>query len=289
MDHDKSGSRDRKAFYIAPLITALVVAGLVGVIVWRQPPASQPVKAPERIATPPLPVKSAVAPASPAVLERADLLTAAERAASDYAAGLRSTSSPDPLKGRRFALELAFGCNGANGAMLNPQTTVFYDAAQASLTLTAQPGLWSSLPLMQPLLDAGQAEAVEGFWVPRPWTTSESCPPASNEPPPAIATPASAQTVGLAQIFAPGSARTLRHSEHPYSLTRKLPPDDADLLSHSYHLILEGVITGYPDGRSLHCWSESPEHHPICVFAVTFDRVAFQDAVSGQVLASWSD
>jgi hypothetical protein len=95
--------------------------------------------------------------------------------------------------------------------------------------------------------------------------------------------------VGLAQIFARGSARTLRHSEHPYSLTRKLPPTDADLLSHSYHLILEGVITGYPDGRSLRCWSEAPDHHPICIFAVTFDRVAKRDAVTEEALANWSD
>jgi hypothetical protein len=287
MDHDKSRSRDRKYFYIAPLVIALVMAVLVGVIVMHQPPVPQPVKAPPRTITAKLPAKPPVASTAPVL--RAELLATAQRAASDYAAGNRFSSDRDALKGRRFFLQLPFGCNGAEGIMLNPQVTVSYDAAQSSLTLTAQPGMWSSLPVMQPLLDAGKAEAVEGFWVPRPWTASEACPPADSAPLPAISTPPTAQTVGLAQIFTPGSSRTMRHGEHPYSLTRKLTAADMDMLSHSYHLILEGIISGYPDGQALHCWNEAPDHHPICVFAVTLDRVAFRDAVTGKLLANWSD
>ncbi len=130
---------------------------------------------------------------------------------------------------------------------------------------------------------------MEGFWLPRPWTASDICPPANNAPAPAISTPPSAQTVGLAQIFGPGSSRTQRHAEHPYSVTRKLGPADTNMLNHSYYLILEGAITGYPDGQSLHCWSESPDHHPICIFAVTLDRVAFSDAMTGEILGTWSD
>lgn len=138
-------------------------------------------------------------------------------------------------------------------------------------------------------MEAGKAEAVEGFWLPRPWTTSEVCPPASSAPPPAIATPPTAQTLGLAQIFAPGSARTQRHGEHPYSFTRKLGPADAATLDHSYHLLLEGTVSGYPDGLPLHCSSEGADHQPICIYAVTLDKVALQDAATGEILASWTD
>jgi hypothetical protein len=81
----------------------------------------------------------------------------------------------------------------------------------------------------------------------------------------------------------------LRHSEHPYSFTRKLDPTNADLLSHSYRLVLAGTITGYPDGQSLHCWSEAADHQPICIYAVTLETVSFQDAATGKILTSWSD
>ncbi len=156
MDHDKSRSRDRKDLYIAPLIIALVIAVLVGVIMLRQP-VPEPTKVVEPAPPPALPAKPAVRVVSTAPLQRVDLLAAVQRAASDYAGGNHTPSSPDALKGRRFSLRLPFACNGANGVMLNPQATVSYDVARASLTLTAQPGLWTTLPVMQPLLEAGKA------------------------------------------------------------------------------------------------------------------------------------
>jgi hypothetical protein len=287
MDDNKSRPRDRKVFYIAPLITACVLAGLVAVIVWRQPEPAR-VATPAPVAAPSPPAQKQPAPAV-ATLGRSDLILYAQRRADQFAAGSPAAPGADPLTGHRFFLKLPFGCNGANGAMLNPQTAVSYDATQDSLTVTAQPGSWASLPVMQPLVDAGKAEAVEGFWLPRPWTLSESCPPPNSAAPPAIATPATAQTVGLAQIFTPGSARTLRHSEHPYSFTRKLGADGGNLLNHSYYLVLEGTVSGYPDGQSLHCWSEAPDHQPICIYAVTLSRVSFQDSTSGEILASWTD
>jgi hypothetical protein len=288
MDSNKNRPRDRKVFYIAPLFLACALAILVGVIILRSPPAAQDEAAHLPGPVAPQPPKSTTTP-SLAPLVRADLILRAQRATAEYAATGKLTSNSDPLIGRRFSLSMPFGCNGANGVMLNPQTTVSYDAAQGSLTVTAQPSVWTSLPVMQPLLDSGEIEAVEGFWVPRPWTMSETCPLPSNAPPPPIITPATAQTLGLAQIFGPGSTRTLRHSEHPYSLTLKLDPTNADLLSHSYHLLLEGTITGYPDGQSLHCWSEAADHQPICIYAVTLERVSFQDAATGKILTSWSD
>jgi hypothetical protein len=61
------------------------------------------------------------------------------------------------------------------------------------------------------------------------------------------------------------------------------------VLTHSYRLLLEGKVTGYPDGRAIQCWIEAPDHRPLCIYAVTFDHIAFEDAVTGEDLANWND
>lgn len=296
MDHNKNSPVDRKASYIPPLIIAGVLAVIVAAIVIRPapretpqtPPAAAP--APPKAAAEPVPAQAPPVPVPTAPLERADLIAYAQRAASQFAANGTLPAPPTPpIIGRRFSLRLPFGCNGPNNAAFNPQASVTYDAEQKSLTATAQPGMWDSLPVMRPLLDAGQVEAVEGFWLPRSWTMSEDCPPASTAPAPAIATPATAQTLGLAQLFAPGTDRTKRHNERPYTITRKLGANDFDILTHSYRLVLEGTVTGYPGGDALRCWTEGADHQPICIFAVTLDHVALADFASGDVLANWPD
>jgi hypothetical protein len=107
--------------------------------------------------------------------------------------------------------------------------------------------------------------------------------------PPAIITPPTAQTLGLAQIFAPGGARVRQRGDRPYAVTLKVPASDPSLLDHSFRLLLEGVITAYPDSRSLHCWAEAADHQPICIYAVALNHVAFVDGDTGAVLATWTD
>jgi hypothetical protein len=43
----------------------------------------------------------------------------------------------------------------------------------------------------------------------------------------------------------------------------------------------------YKDGHPLKCWTEAPDHQPLCIYAVRFDRVAFEDAMTRQLLANW--
>lgn len=290
MDDNRPRARDRKVSYIAPVIIACVVAGLVAFILLRQPPPPSPAETapgkPIAQAVPASPPKPLVAPAP---LQRGDLITNAARAAALFARTGRNQSGSDPLVGRRFSIRLPFGCDGMDGGSLNPQITTAYDAGKESLTLTAQPGIWTTLPLMQPLVEAGKAETVEGFWVPRPWTDSEACPPPGLSQPPVIITPPTAQTLGLAQSFAPGGARTRQRGDRPYTVTVKVPASDTSLLGHSFRLLLEGVVAGYPDGQALRCWSEAADHQPICIYAVTFDHVAFVDGDTGAVLATWTD
>jgi hypothetical protein len=197
------------------------------------------------------------------------------------------TLKRSPLVGRRFTIRIPFGCGGLGVTAPTAQASVELDPATNSLKLTAQPSIWTTLPVLQNLTSTSKIETVEGFWIPRPWITSETCPPVRATPLPATPTPATAQTVGLARMFEKGGPRVLMRGDKPYQTTVKLAKDEAAVLSHTYRLVLEGKLVGYGDGHATHCWSESPDHRPICLYAVAYDRVAFEDANTGATLAEW--
>jgi hypothetical protein len=155
-----------------------------------------------------------------------------------------------------------------------------------SITLTARPALWGDLPLVQALANRAEIEIVEGFWIPRPWSASENCPSPGGNPAPAVSTPPSAQTLGLARFFGGGESRAHRHAEHPYEFTYRRTPGAANS-PQSYYLLLEGELAAFADGNALHCWVESPMHRPVCLYSVIFSQVAFIRASDGTVLARW--
>jgi hypothetical protein len=144
------------------------------------------------------------------------------------------------------------------------------------------------LPIIQGLGDAAKVEKVEGFWLPRPWSYSENCPPQREAPVPATPTPAATQSLGLAQVFRLEGSRLLRRDGRAYEFVRKVPEGDGSPLTTSYRLVLEGRIVGFDDGRAVRCWSETSDHRPICLYGVEFDRVAFEDA-KGAMLAEWRE
>ena len=290
MADNKPTPGDRKPNYIAPIVIAMVVIAIFLVTFLRTPPPAPPPKpvAVAKPAPPPKPILPAVQ-APPPPLARADLIDAMRKAESDYAGSGKVATGSDPLAGRRFAIRIPFACNGVLSVAAASQLSVAYDAAHQSITLTAQPGFWTDLPLVQSLPDAADIEAVEGFWIPRPWTDSETCPPQMEYPIPATPTPPTAQTLGLARIFAASDLRVQQHADRPYTFTRKMAADDTAILTHSYRLVLEGRLATFADGRVLRCWMEAPDHQPICFYSVIFDRVAFEDGTSGDVLANWTE
>lgn len=288
MADDKPLLYERKLLYIAPLVIAMIVAVIIGVVLFRVPkPAPMPRPAVHVQAAVP-PVQPVLPVAPPPALTRGDLVAVARAAADGFAATGKLPADAAGLVGRRFALRLAFGCNGAEAPYGPSQMSATFNAGNQSVALAATPGLWTSLPMMQALPDAADVESVEGFWIPRPWTGTGGCPPRMNYPVPPVSTPPTAQTLGLAQLFESGGSRAGRQPGQSYAFTRKLAAGDTALLGHSYRLVLEGSITGYGDGRALHCAAESPNHHPVCIFAVRFDHVSFEDGDTGETLATWS-
>ena len=242
-----------------------------------QPPA--PTQTPGRTKPPAAPV-----PLLP--LERTQLLAAAA-AATDAVAG----SQPLPAKnaslvGRSFVIRLPFGCNGPLTDLESEWAGWNYNSKTKALKLRAQPELWGDEPWVQAIAGETPFEAVEGFWIRRPWTNAQSCPAALGENRADGEGAAGRQTVGIAQFFAPGAPRTMRRGSRPYAVTVKADEDIPDA-PREYHLLLSGRIVGFADGQPVHCWNEADSLRPVCLIAAEFSRVAFEDVAGGKALSEW--
>ncbi len=284
MAEDNSGRRDRKLGLVAPVsIAAVLVLVVVGALVYREGGEATKVapKAPPPAVAPPQP--EAEPPAADAVLGRADLLRDAASVTAAFAAG--EPGAPRALAGKRFTIRIPFGCDGPQVGAGTAQAFYEYDPQKRTVRLVARPAVWTTLPAI-PAGASETLESVEGFWIPRPWTPSEDCPRRREQPFPATPTSPAAPTLGLAQLFAAGAARTARHAERPYEHVLKLEAGATPPLARGYRLRLEGRFGVFPNGAAASCWSESPDHRPVCLYAVELDRVAFEDA-GGGLIAEW--
>lgn len=248
---------------------------------------------PEPIDAEPVAVDPAPAPtiATPATLTRADLLTATSRAAAAYAAGER-VEGADPLVGRRFALRVPFGCNG-------PQPTAAEAAGDGlarwswgpenkTIQLSLTPGDWLNTALISGVADRSDWEAVEGFWIPRPWLTAGDCSTVRADPLQSGDSAPSPQTVGLAAVFTADDSRVGRRNGRAYAFTIR-PTGDTPLAAPvgGYRVVLEGRLASFPDGRAIRCRASSPDQRPVCIAAIRLDRVAFTNADSSVLLSEW--
>jgi len=277
MSDHRPRSPDRKFALIAPIAIGVAAIIVLVLVLTRPEPVAPPPPQP-----PPL-VPAPAAPAPPATATRADLIAAATAAADAYASG--SAHGGKELVGRRFVVRLAFGCGGPVADPGPAQAYYQYVPTGPALRLVARPATWTDLPLIRAASGAAPAETVEGFWIPRPWLTGETCPKRRDVAPPATPTPVEAPSLGLAMFHDAEASRVERRSERPYEHVVKLDGGDGDQ-QRSFDLRLEGRIASFADGAAIRCWSESAEHRPTCLFAVDLDRVAFEDA-KGAMLADW--
>ena len=270
----------------APLVhrpfAALAAAGLVLAACDREP--VPPPAAPAEPAPAPPP---AAAPALTPALDRAGLLAALEEAAAAAAAG--QAPEQEQLVGRQFSIRSAFGCGGPrprpSDAAGDGLARWAWDEARETIRLTLTPGDWSDSALMAGAVD-GHWEAVEGFWIVRPWMTADACPSVRPDPLAGPATP-SPQTAGLAAVFEPGGSRLGRRNGRAYSYTVR-PEGDAALTppADGWRVLMEGRFVAFPDGRAVRCRAAGPDQRPVCIAAVQMDRVAFLTA-DGAVLGEW--
>src|SRR5699024_1393178 len=86
-------------------------------------------------------------------------------------------------------------------------------------------------------------EAIEGFWIRRPWTSSEDCPVGGNRPTALGVEPVMlpGQTLALGQIFFADGARRGRRNDAPYETSVRVPENELDA-SEGFRLRIRGRI-----------------------------------------------
>lgn len=243
---------------------------------------------PEAVAPPPraqAPAPSpTLSPMAPAVLDRAALLAAARLAADAFAAGRSTPLEVAAIAGRRVELRLPFGCSGPS-AVLNTPFGYRYDEAAQTLRVRVQPVLWEPTAWV-PLQSVADVEAVEGFWVPRPWTTAETCPADARVAAGASDAP-DEQTLALAQFYGAGGSRVGRSRGDAFEATRRVAPE-ALQLAQGLRLRLTGRVTPAPGDGPIVCRAlGGPERRPTCLVSVSFAEIAIENPATGATLAAW--
>lgn len=187
------------------------------------------------------------------------------------------------LAGREFVIALPLACPGAELGERQAGLTWSYDAQEERLRLRAEPNI--GLETSPVTVAAGEHEAVEGFWIPRPWTDSEDCPPRQDATAsPGTQPPPSAPSIGLAQFFTAADSRTRQRAGRPYETVERI---EAEQLSseQGFRLVIAGRVAAA--GGTIVCHSLRPDIRPSCLIAVEIDRVSFLIPNTGTTLASW--
>jgi hypothetical protein len=272
-------------------------AGVCLVAGCQQPDERQPEATKAAAAAPVLPV------AQP-VLDREALLMAVMHAASGAALGKDDAEWQRKLDGQRFALRMRFGCNGASHDAKQPRGWRF-DKERRVLSLHVEADIAKDAPLIRSLALSGY-EAVEGFWIHRPWLLRADCPvvPARGEatavasgkatdapaadkakpsPAPAALPP---PQIGIAQFFTPTDARTHRRDDRAYEATKVL--GEGELPSATgYDLVISGRLRQLVDGRVIACTVDSTTAPPRCIISAQLDGVSIELPGSGKAIANW--
>ena len=272
MDRDANGSRLRN-IVAATVIGAALAGG--GYLVGRDSdPPSDPVPIPA-VPSPATPIVP-VAPVD-IMLQRADLIRLAAAAADASSGG---PAVEEMFEGERFVIRIAFGC----GTFDSEEERAFnarYTAEDRTLRIKVQLKDWTEIPWVAAELERREADRAEGFWVPRPWTQSETCPADQGDP----ANPAS--SLGIAQVYDSDSSRVGQRRGRPFEATVQL--DEGSDLSKGLRLVLEGRVARWNMGReTVLCRASRAYERPLCLVGAKLDSIAVENAANGSRLADWS-
>lgn len=248
--------------------------------------------------------KPPVLPVAEPPLDRKALLLAAASAASNYAAGLNPIASQRALDGKRIEIRLRFGCPGLSEAESSGPFSASFEEEDRTLRLRASPGVEREDAAVAPIV-GDDVEAVEGFWVRRPWLLETACPAAPPKVKPAEGDEEetaendkkrSAESVavvdraggriGIVQFFTSAEPRSRRRDSRAYQTTKTLKEGEVPSAS-GYNLVLSGRLRRLPDGRVIACSGPAVRQAPDCVVSVQLDRVWMERADTGALIAEW--
>lgn len=268
--------------HAVPLLPAMLLCACGGQEAAQAPSAATTANAANAAEPAPPPIL----PAPVAPLDRAELLVAVRLAMDAAASGAPPPAGNKALVNRSFEIRLPFGCEGSSS--IGTWAEVDHDVRRGVLRLAARPPLSGDDALLRAVAAGQRFDRAEGYWIERPWTNSEVCPPG--------ATAADARedtvrgtprpTLAIAQFFAPDEPRTRQRGGRPYTVTRKL---DADAIADrgGYRLVLAGRIAAFADGQPVRCRVDDAALPPVCAINARFTRVAFERALDGAPLAEW--
>ncbi|MFE9085186.1 hypothetical protein ACQKKG_13135 [Brevundimonas sp. NPDC003935] len=295
------------------LVAPVAVLAALPLLVWCQrPPEPEPAAAPPA----PSPAPTVVIDST---LNRAAFLAALTEAGSALAEGRDRDAA---LSGRTVSVRLPFGCGGMirDAGSAVPGLPRLIRNPDGGLTLTVTPEDLKARVLASgagPALEAGldQWEAVEGFWIARPWSGLDACPatatatpvvapamqpdaakveaeasksakPGETPPPPVVVPPE--RTAGLAAVIEADGSRLGRRQGQAYAhVIRGEKGAAATPAPGGYALRLEGRLTTFADGKAVKCAQKDAESRPVCVAALRLDRLAFEDGATGALLSEW--
>ena len=244
-------------------------------------PAQAEPKQPPKVEVPKIPI----IPVPPPPLDRAALLAAAASAADATASGTAMPQTNAQLVGRSFILRMPFGCAGEMTDGLEDAWAGWsFNSKSRALRLSARANSLADTEWVKISAADMKFDAVEGFWIRRPWTRADQC-TVEGGVLKDVVTPQS-QRLAIAQFYSPDGPRTLRRGGRPYSSTVKLEEGEAPS-ARGYKLQLEGKISGFADGQPIHCVQQDASLAPRCIIAVQFERVAFVAPDKEEPIVEW--
>ena len=228
---------------------------------------------------------------------REQLLVAAMRSASDFAAGIDDRKRQEELADKKFEFRIRFGCGGPGGPSSKNPFGWSFDEKTGTLKVRATPTLSTEDAPVKAI--AGEAfETVEGVWIERPWLLASACPriePAASEATATDKAPEEtpelaegddrAASVGIAQFFTATGSRTMRRSGRPYEATKRL--ESGHKPSGGFDLILSGRLAPLPNGRVIACTRSPAGGRPTCIVSVEFGKVWIERTDTHEQIAQW--
>lgn len=272
---------------------SLLLAALAGLAACQQQPQPEEnVQKPAAKPEPRLPVVPRLES-----LDRGAILAAVAQAASAHAAGADDVAAQRALDGRQFEFRIRFGCRGPSNDLPEQWLGWSQDPESGTLRVRAKPTLAGEDPLVRELGGA-RFEAVEGFWIPRPWLLQPVCPAAAAvqaaplgegaEDDAKVAEPIPRwPRIGIAQFYSETDPRTGRRSMRAYEAVKTMNPG-RPVGSPGFDLVLSGRMKALPDKRVIACSAKGAQSPPDCIISADFDRVWIEEPESDEVIAEWT-
>ncbi|KRB82899.1 hypothetical protein ASE00_12920 [Sphingomonas sp. Root710] len=231
--------------------------------------------------TPQAPTVTRTEPAKP--LGRADLIGLAQQASDAQASGTPLPPTVTGAAGSRFDVVLPFGCAGPSEDGSTPSMRWRYDAATEALRISVTPVLWKAQDWG---FEEGKGPRAEGFWIARPWTSSERCPPSPVPAGPSGIEPVTlpGQTLAITQ-FSDDAKAGLSRDGKPFNIVKRVRSDDFDG-SQGFRLRIKGRVDR--DYGPVRCIQPAGvEQRPICAVSARIDEIRIENPATDEVLASW--